>query len=131
MTTQITTLSNGLRVVSHHMDHLETLSLGVWVATGARHEALAEHGISHFLEHMAFKGTARRTAQAIAEEIETIGGDIVDPALQSETRTEQILDATDDERSIDDLDRRGCQPAYDTSSRGAAMVRSAAGRRCS
>ncbi len=76
MTTQITTLSNGLRVVSHHMDHLETLSLGVWVATGARHEALAEHGISHFLEHMAFKGTARRTAQAIAEEIETIGGEL-------------------------------------------------------
>ncbi len=76
MTTEITTLANGLRVVSHHMEHLETLSLGVWVATGARHECEPEHGISHFLEHMAFKGTARRTAQAIAEEIESIGGEL-------------------------------------------------------
>lgn len=76
MTTKITTLANGLRVVSHRMEHLETLSLGVWVATGARHESESEHGISHFLEHMAFKGTARRTAQAIAEEIETIGGEL-------------------------------------------------------
>ncbi len=76
MTTEITTLANGLRVVSHRMEHLETLSLGIWVATGARHESEPEHGISHFLEHMAFKGTARRTAQAIAEEIETIGGEL-------------------------------------------------------
>ncbi len=76
MTTQITTLANGLRVVSHRMEHLETASLGIWVATGARHEGETEHGISHFLEHMAFKGTARRTAQAIAEEIETIGGEL-------------------------------------------------------
>ena len=76
MTTEITTLANGLRVVSHHMPHLETLSLGVWVATGARHEKASEHGISHFLEHMAFKGTARRSAQAIAEEIENIGGEL-------------------------------------------------------
>lgn len=76
MTTEITTLANGLRVVSHHMEHLETLSLGIWVATGARHETKAEHGISHFLEHMAFKGTAQRTAQMIAEEIETIGGEL-------------------------------------------------------
>ncbi len=76
MTTEISTLPNGLRVVSDHMEHLETLSLGIWVATGARHESELEHGISHFLEHMAFKGTARRTAQMIAEEIETIGGEL-------------------------------------------------------
>ena len=76
MTTEITTLANGLRVVSHRMEHLETLSLGIWVATGARHELMPEHGISHFLEHMAFKGTQRRTARAIAEEIESIGGEL-------------------------------------------------------
>ena len=76
MTTEITTLANGLRVVSHRMEHLETLSLGIWVATGARHERMPEHGISHFLEHMAFKGTQRRTARAIAEEIESIGGEL-------------------------------------------------------
>ena len=76
MTTLITTLPNGLRVVTHAMPHLETTSLGVWVGVGARHETEAEHGISHFLEHMAFKGTRSRSAQKIAEEIEEVGGDL-------------------------------------------------------
>jgi predicted Zn-dependent peptidase len=76
VTTQMTVLSNGLRVVSHHMPHLETVSLGVWVAAGARHEQDAEHGISHLLEHMAFKGTERRSATDIAEEIEAVGGEL-------------------------------------------------------
>jgi predicted Zn-dependent peptidase len=73
---EITVLANGLRVVTQTMPHLETTSLGVWVATGARHEQLREHGISHLLEHMAFKGTAKRSARAIAEEIEQVGGDL-------------------------------------------------------
>lgn len=76
MSTNVTTLSNGLRVASHAMNHLETVSLGVWVASGARHERPDQHGLSHLLEHMAFKGTATRTAQRIAEEIEDIGGDL-------------------------------------------------------
>lgn len=76
MTTTVSRLANGLRVVSHRMPHLETVALGVWVAAGARHEAEAEHGISHLLEHMAFKGTQRRTAKDIAEEIEQVGGDL-------------------------------------------------------
>jgi predicted Zn-dependent peptidase len=76
MSTQVTRLKNGVRVVSHYMPHLETVSLGVWVGVGARHETPAEHGISHLLEHMAFKGTTRRTAQAIAEEIEQVGGEL-------------------------------------------------------
>ena len=71
-----TTLDNGLRVVSHHMEHLSTVALGIWVASGARHETEAEHGISHLLEHMAFKGTSRRSARQIAEEIEQVGGEI-------------------------------------------------------
>ena len=75
-TPEITTLANGLRVVTQTMPHLATVSLGVWVATGARHEQLAEHGISHLLEHMAFKGTKTRSARAIAEEIEQVGGDL-------------------------------------------------------
>jgi predicted Zn-dependent peptidase len=74
--TNLTTLANGLRVVTHHMPHLETIALGVWIATGARHEGPGEQGISHLLEHMAFKGTAKRTARAIAEEIEQVGGDL-------------------------------------------------------
>src|SRR5215475_4093448 len=76
MSTQTTRLLNGLRVVSHHMPHLETVSLGVWVAAGARHEQESEHGISHLLEHMAFKGTERRSASDIAEEIEAVGGEL-------------------------------------------------------
>jgi predicted Zn-dependent peptidase len=76
MSTSITTLANGIRVVSHHMPHVETASLGVWVKVGARHETAVENGISHFLEHMAFKGTERRSALAIAEEIEQVGGDL-------------------------------------------------------
>ncbi len=74
MTIQMTTLANGLRVVTCHMPHLETASLGVWVNTGARSELPHEHGLAHLLEHMAFKGTATRTAQQIAEEIEAVGG---------------------------------------------------------
>ncbi len=72
----ITKLANGARVVTQHMPHVETVSLGVWVDVGARHENAAENGISHFLEHMAFKGTTRRTARAIAEEIEQVGGEL-------------------------------------------------------
>jgi predicted Zn-dependent peptidase len=75
-TPQVTTLTNGTRVVTHQMPHLETVSLGVWVATGARFELPREHGISHLLEHMAFKGTTTRTARDIVEEIEQVGGDL-------------------------------------------------------
>jgi predicted Zn-dependent peptidase len=76
MSTQMTRLRNGLRVVSNHMPHVETVSLGVWVGAGARHESDSEHGISHLLEHMAFKGTERRSASDIAEQIEAVGGEL-------------------------------------------------------
>ncbi len=76
MTVELTTLKNGLRVITDNMRNLETVSLGLWVGTGARHETDREHGISHFLEHMAFKGTRRRSAQQIAEEIEEVGGEL-------------------------------------------------------
>jgi len=69
-------LANGLTVVSHAMAEVETVSLGIWIGAGSRSEARAEHGIAHFLEHMAFKGTARRSARQIAEEIENVGGDL-------------------------------------------------------
>jgi len=69
-----TVLANGLTVISDRMASVETVSLGVWVAVGTRHEVEAENGISHLLEHMAFKGTERRSARAIAEEIEAVGG---------------------------------------------------------
>lgn len=72
----ITTLPSGLRIVSERMDHASTVSLGVWISAGSRDEAAGQHGLAHLLEHMAFKGTARRSARQIAEEIEAVGGDI-------------------------------------------------------
>jgi len=76
MSVEITKLPSGLRVVTDRMDHLETASLGVWVGAGSRNETANEQGLSHLLEHMAFKGTRRRSAREIAEEIETAGGDL-------------------------------------------------------
>ena len=71
-----TTLSNGFRVITEHMPFVKSAALGVWVSTGSRNETLPEAGISHMLEHMAFKGTDRRTARGIVEEIEDVGGDL-------------------------------------------------------
>ncbi|HSD91805.1 MAG TPA: pitrilysin family protein [Methyloceanibacter sp.] len=76
MSVERSDLANGLTVVSHAMPEVETVSLGIWVGAGSRSEALAEHGVAHFLEHMAFKGTASRSAQDIAEEIEAVGGEL-------------------------------------------------------
>ena len=76
MTAKLTTLENGLRVVTDTMEHVESVSFGVWVDAGARHEHAEINGVSHVLEHMAFKGTKRRSARDIAEEIEAVGGHI-------------------------------------------------------
>lgn len=76
MSVETARLDNGLRVVTHRMPELETVSLGLWVHAGTRSEGPEEHGISHFLEHMAFKGTPSRTARQIAEEIESVGGEL-------------------------------------------------------
>ena len=73
---RVTRLLSGLTVVSERMDRVETVSFGAYVATGTRHERAEENGVSHFLEHMAFKGTERRSAAEIAEEVEAVGGHI-------------------------------------------------------
>jgi len=73
---RITTLSNGVRVVSDEMPTVESVSIGLWVRAGARFEAPEVNGVAHLLEHMMFKGTPRRTAQQIAETIESVGGHI-------------------------------------------------------
>lgn len=74
MEPQVSTLDSGLKIISEFMPSLETASVGVWVDVGARNETPEINGISHLLEHMAFKGTERRSARAIAEEIEAVGG---------------------------------------------------------
>lgn len=74
MAIQSTTLPNGLRVVSDFIPSVETASLGIWLDVGTRNETKDINGIAHMLEHMAFKGTMRRTALQIAEEIEAVGG---------------------------------------------------------
>lgn len=74
MSVASTALSNGLRVVTDRMASVETVSLGAWIDVGTRHESADVNGIAHMVEHMAFKGTRRRSARAIAEEIESVGG---------------------------------------------------------
>ena len=75
-TVRVSTLPNGLTVATDVMPGIETVSVGVWVAVGTRHEPEALNGISHLLEHMAFKGTERRSATDIAVEIESVGGNL-------------------------------------------------------
>ncbi|MCY0094181.1 M16 family metallopeptidase [Hoeflea ulvae] len=84
MKVKTTTLDNGVTVVTETMPHLESVALGVWVKSGSRDETADEHGIAHLLEHMAFKGTHKRTARQIAEEIENVGGE-VNAATSTET----------------------------------------------
>jgi predicted Zn-dependent peptidase len=84
MSVKVTTFESGLTIVTDTMPHLETAALGVWSGVGGRDEKADEHGISHLLEHMAFKGTARRSAMQIAEEIEAVGGDL-NAATSTET----------------------------------------------
>jgi predicted Zn-dependent peptidase len=76
MSVDVTRLKNGIVVATHDMPHLESVALGLWVGAGARSESVEEHGISHLLEHMAFKGTGRRSALEIAESIERVGGEM-------------------------------------------------------
>src|SRR5258705_4980576 len=76
MSVDVTKLPSGLTVITDSMPHLETAALGVWAGVGGRDERPNEHGISHLLEHMAFKGTTRRTSREIVEEIEAVRGDL-------------------------------------------------------
>lgn len=73
---RVTTLANGLRIAVDTMPEVESASLGIWVACGTRHESAELNGMAHMLEHMAFKGTRTRSARAIAEDIENVGGSL-------------------------------------------------------
>lgn len=73
---QYRTLSNGIRVVAEKIDYVKSIAMGVWIGSGSRYESKEENGISHFLEHMLFKGTENRTAEQIALEFDSIGGQL-------------------------------------------------------
>src|SRR6202030_1616798 len=69
-----TVLPNGVRVVTERMPHVRSVSVGLWIGTGSREELPHETGLSHFVEHMVFKGTKHRTAEQIARSVDSIGG---------------------------------------------------------
>ena len=69
-------LPNGLTIITEQMDHIRSVSLGIWVKSGSRHEEAPVNGISHFIEHMVFKGTTSRTAEDIARQVDSIGGNM-------------------------------------------------------
>lgn len=73
---RITELDNGIRIITETVDYVQSMSMGVWVGVGSRYEERYENGITHFIEHMLFKGTERRSAQDIAEQIDAVGGQI-------------------------------------------------------
>jgi predicted Zn-dependent peptidase len=73
---QRATLPNGLKIICESIPHVHSVSIGVWVGTGSRYETPDNNGISHFIEHMLFKGTSRRTTKQIAEEIDAVGGQL-------------------------------------------------------
>ena len=70
----ITTLPGGLRVITAPMPHMESVSVGVWIGIGGRYESRSRAGISHFLEHLLFKGTRRRTAKQLSQTVEGAAG---------------------------------------------------------
>src|SRR5258708_31033642 len=73
---QRTALPNGLTVITEEMKHIRSVSIGIWIKSGSRDEDKQWNGISHFVEHMVFKGTEHRSAQDIARQVDSIGGNI-------------------------------------------------------
>src|SRR6266481_1594380 len=71
-----TALPNGLTIITEEMDHIRSVCIGIWVKTGSRDEDKQWNGISHFVEHMVFKGTEHRSAEEIARQVDSIGGNI-------------------------------------------------------
>ena len=76
MTFDQITLPNGLRIIGERIDHFRSVSVGLWLGSGSQYELPGEAGLSHFLEHMVFKGTKKRTARQIAEEMDAVGGQL-------------------------------------------------------
>src|SRR6201985_1185723 len=113
MSVEVTRLPTGLTVVTDSLQHWQPATRGIWVGSGSRDEEPNEHGLSHLLEHMAFKGTKRRSARQIAEEIEQVGGDL-NAATSSETTAyfASVL-KSDMPLALDVLSESLTNPTYD------------------
>ncbi len=73
---EMTTLANGVRIITETMPHVRSVSVGIWIGAGSRRESPEQNGVSHFIEHMLFKGTTRRSAEDIARSVDSIGGNL-------------------------------------------------------
>src|ERR1700683_5797043 len=73
---KMTTLRNGVRVITEQMPHVRSVSVGIWIGSGSRRETAEQNGLSHFIEHMLFKGTGKRSAEDIARSVDSIGGNL-------------------------------------------------------
>ena len=109
----IITLPNGLRVVGEKLTHVRSCTVGVWVKVGSMNETPEENGMSHFIEHMVFKGTANRSARDIAEEMDMVGGQL--NAFTSKECTCYYAKVTDDElkTAVDILSDLALRPTFD------------------
>ncbi|MBR3873023.1 MAG: insulinase family protein [Clostridia bacterium] len=107
------TLPNGLRVVGEKLNHVRSCTVGVWVKVGSMNEAPEENGMSHFIEHMVFKGTTSRSARDIAEEMDMVGGQL--NAFTSKECTCYYAKVTDDElrTAVDILADLALRPTFD------------------
>ena len=107
------TLPNGLKVVGEKLDHVRSCTVGVWVKVGSMNEAPEENGMSHFIEHMVFKGTTNRSARDIAEEMDMVGGQL--NAFTSKECTCYYAKVTDDElrTAVDILADLALRPTFD------------------
>ncbi|MFI5014931.1 MAG: M16 family metallopeptidase [Hyphomicrobiales bacterium] len=110
---KVTTLPSGLRVATDPMPLVETVRLGVWVDAGSRDERPQEHGMAHLLEHMAFKGTSRRSAKQIAEEIEAVGGDLNAMTSSEQTAFVAKVLAADTSLALDILSDILLEPSFE------------------
>ncbi|MFZ5981766.1 MAG: M16 family metallopeptidase, partial [Candidatus Zixiibacteriota bacterium] len=109
---QKTTLKNGLRVITEKIPSVRSISIGVWIDVGSRNEKPSENGLSHFIEHLVFKGTRKRTAKQIASSLESIGGSLNGFTSREHTCfTARVLDFYLDE-AIDVLADMACNASF-------------------
>ncbi len=108
-------LPNGLTVLTEEMPHLRSVSIGIWIKTGSRHEESERNGISHFIEHMVFKGTRTRTAEEIARQVDSIGGNL--DAFTAKECISFDIKVLDEHvpRALDVLSDLVLNPIFDTS----------------